>query len=271
MGDSVPGPMCVERQYTPVDEGTLTRSLMTPSRPAGLDPSATTNEDLRVLLHQLEVQAAQFGGRFIQDSRVRLKYLAEIKNYSNEILKAVNEGRITVYEGHLMAHEMRGTILEASRLRNTDIGRAYSESLKRRNPRLAELYTKYAKELHKKPFEALSYTERNQVKLEIIESAGRDRPRPTRTAGRLGALGKGLWVLTIGIAVYNISTAEDKVEATAREGAVLGGGIVGGAAAGASAGLVCGPGAVVCSSVLVLAGGALGALGMDYMFDWVWE
>ena len=57
----------------------------------------------------------------------------------------------------------------------------------------------------------------------------------------------------------------------AREGATAGGGVLGGMAAGAATGLVCGPGAVVCSSVLVIAGGALGALGMSYVFDWVWE
>lgn len=226
---------------------------------------------LRENLSQLEVQANQFAIRFIQDSNVRLNYLAEIKTYSDRMLAAVRNGEISVHEAHLEAHNMRNTILESSRLKSSDIGRAYAEGLKKQGRTLQELYAKYAKELFEKNFEQLDDAQRNMVKLKIIEKAGSDQLKPTRTASRFGRLGKGLWVLTIGIAVYNVATAEDKTKATAHEVATLGGGVLGGAAAGAAAGLVCGPGFVVCSSVLVIAGGALGALGMDYVFDWVWE
>ncbi|BBA32787.1 uncharacterized protein sS8_0822 [Methylocaldum marinum] len=76
-------------------------------------------------------------------------------------------------------------------------------------------------------------------------------------------------VVTIGVAVYNIALAEEKAKATAREGVIIGGGLAGGAAGGAVAGLVCGPGAPVCVTVGVFVGGALGALGADFMFGWI--
>lgn len=87
-------------------------------------------------------------------------------------------------------------------------------------------------------------------------------------ATRYSNLGRGLLVVTIGVAVYNIATAEDKIKATGREGVIVGGGFAGGAAGGAMAGLACGPGAPVCVTVGVFVGGALGALGADLAFGW---
>lgn len=81
-------------------------------------------------------------------------------------------------------------------------------------------------------------------------------------------LGRGLLVATIGVAIYNIAIAEDMVTATAREGVIIGGGFAEGAAGGAVAGLTCGPGALVCVTIGVFVGGALGALGADFTFGW---
>jgi hypothetical protein len=88
-------------------------------------------------------------------------------------------------------------------------------------------------------------------------------------ARRFSKLGQGFLVVTIGVAVYNIALAEDKVKATAREGVIIGGGFAGGAAGGAVAGLACGPGAPICITVGVFVGGALGALGADCTFGWL--
>lgn len=272
MNSQIPGPAGVATAPACIDHGTLARTGMTPPAPTGLAThGAGDDERLTEALRQLEVQAANFGTRFIQDSRVRRQYIAESRRFSAELLASVRRGEISVQQAHLIAHEMRGTLLEASRLKTSDIGRAYAQGLKAANPGLDALYAKYARELYRQPFETLEYAQRNDVKLKIIESAGRNRPGPTRIAGRLGTLGRGLWVLTLGIAVYNVAAAEDRTEAVAHEGATLGGGMAGAAAAGAAAGLACGPGAVVCSSVLVIAGGALGALGMSHVFDWIWE
>lgn len=228
-------------------------------------------EFLRKSLVALEVEANLFAFRFINDSKIRLHYLAEIKHYSNEALADVYAGLLSVEEAHLDVHRTRGTILEASRLSTSEVGRAWAESKKIGNKPLEVLHQEHATDLFKKPYETLDQAQRNKVQLEIIKSAGHDRPAATRTASRFGKLGVGLWVLTLGIAVYNVVTAENKPKAIAREGAMLAGGVLGGAATGAATGLVCGLGAPVCSGILVIAGGALGALGMEHVFDWVWD
>nr|MDC2855380.1 hypothetical protein [Ningiella sp. W23] len=110
--------------------------------------------------------------------------------------------------------------------------------------------------------------QKNQVYLEIIESSGRPRPAVNSAAQKYTKLGRGLLLVTLGVAVYNIAVADDKAKATAREGVVIGGGFAGGAAGGVLAGLACGPGAPVCVTVGVFVGGALGALGADVSFGW---
>jgi hypothetical protein len=79
--------------------------------------------------------------------------------------------------------------------------------------------------------------------------------------------GRGLLVLAVGISVYNIATAQDKVDAAGRESAVTGASIAGGMAGGALAGLACGPGAPVCVTLGAFIGGAAAAMGVDYLWS----
>ena len=71
--------------------------------------------------------------------------------------------------------------------------------------------------------------------------------------------GKVLMVVGVAVSVAEVVTA--KPEERGRTGASAAGGFVGGLALGAAAGLVCGPGAPVCSVVLGLGLGILGSLG----------
>lgn len=105
--------------------------------------------------------------------------------------------------------------------------------------------------------------------MEIIESAGRARPSVNNLANKYSKLGRGLLVVTLGVAVYNITLADNKTRAMAREGAIIGGGFAGAAAGGGAAGLTCGPAAPVCVTLGVFVGGALGALGTDLTFGWL--
>lgn len=141
--------------------------------------------------------------------------------------------------------------------------------LKKTGLTFTELTEKYAQNKFRTSFKNLSVVNQNQVYLEIINSSGRPRPSMNAAASRYSKLGRGLLVVTVGIAIYNITVAEDKVRATAREGVILGGGFAGGAAGGAAAGLACGPGAPLCVTVGVFIGGALGALGSDFTFGWL--
>lgn len=225
-----------------------------------------TDNTLDTSLSLLEAEAFNFAVRNIQDANVRKSYMRQTQQMSMQYRSLVKSGALSASEAASQVQVLRNEIMEAHRLKSSDIGKAKAISLKTNGLSLNELCEKYAKKMFNKPYSYLTETQKNKVYLEIIESSGRSRPSVNAAAGRLHNVGRGLLVLTVGIAVYNIATAEDKAKATAREGVVLGGGFAGGAAGGAAAGLVCGPGAPVCVTIGVFIGGALGALGADFAF-----
>ena len=219
-------------------------------------------------LSQMESAALNFAHRFINDGKVRMSYINQTRKLTQEYRAKVSSGVLTAEEAAKQVQGMRNKILEAQRLRTSDVGKAIAVKLKKTGLTLSELTDKYAKSMFGKSFSNLSVANQNSVYLEIIESSGRPRPSMNAAASKYSKLGRGLLVVTIGVAVYNIAVAEDKVTATAREGLVIGGGFAGGAAGGAVAGLTCGPGAPVCVTIGVFVGGALGALGADFTFGW---
>ena len=230
---------------------------------------ADSKTELDRALELLRVEALNFGNRFIRDAQVRSGYLAETERLAREIRVEVAAGRITPSEGAAIANATRNDIMEAARLRSSDLGRAQAEALKKTGKTLPELQELYAKKLFGRSFDNLAQSQKNRVFLEIIDASGRPRPQVNAKVARLGKLGRGLFVLSIGISIYNVATAEDKADATAREGVGFAGGALGGAAGGGAAGLICGPGAPVCVTIGVFVGGALGALGADISYDWL--
>lgn len=220
-------------------------------------------------LSQLESAAFNFAHRFINDGRVRMSYIKQTQQLSAEFRSLVANGQMTPEMAANQVQQIRNEILEAQRLRTSDIGRAKAINLKSTGLTMETLVEKYAFEKFKKPFTALSAQQQSKVYLEIIESSGRPRPAVNASAAKYTKLGRGLLVVTLGVAIYNVSVADNKTKAVAREGVVITGGFAGGAAGGALAGLACGPGAPVCVTVGVFVGGALGALGADYSFGWL--
>lgn len=219
-------------------------------------------------LSQMESAALNFAHRFINDGKVRMSYINQTRKLAQEYRSKVRSGVITAGEAANQVQGIRNQILEAQRLRTSDLGKAIAIKLKKTGLTLPELTEKYARNKFGTSFANLSPGNQNRVYLEIIDSSGRPRPSMNAAATRYSNLGRGLLVVTIGVAVYNIATAEDKIKATGREGVIVGGGFAGGAAGGAMAGLACGPGAPVCVTVGVFVGGALGALGADLAFGW---
>jgi hypothetical protein len=71
--------------------------------------------------------------------------------------------------------------------------------------------------------------------------------------------GKVLLVVGVAMDIHEVATAPP--EQRTRTAVGVGGGFLGGLALGAAAGLVCGPGAPVCSTVLGIGFGILGAFG----------
>lgn len=219
-------------------------------------------------LSQMESVALNFAQRFINDGNVRSSYIAQTRRLAQEYRAKVDSGMISTGVAAREVQEIRNKILEAQRLKTSDIGRARAIGLKKTGLMLNDLTEKYAQSKFGVSFNRLSVANQNRVYLEVIESAGRSRPAMNAAATRYSKLGRGLIVVTLGVAVYNIAVAEDKTKATSREGVIIGGGVAGGAAGGAVAGLACGPGAPVCATVGVVLGGALGALGADFTFGW---
>lgn len=220
-------------------------------------------------LSLLESETLNFATRFIKDAKVRANYIQQTQRLSREYRAMVAAGTVPPEAAAQQVHALRNQILAAQRLQSSDIGLAKAVGLKKEGLTLLELTEKYARSRFGVAFESLPEASRNQVYLEIIESAGRARPGVNVAATRLGRLGRGLVIVSIGVAVYNVAEAKDKPRAIAREGVVFGGGFAGGAAGGALAGLACGPGAPVCVTIGVFIGGALGAMGADVAFGWV--
>lgn len=219
-------------------------------------------------LSQMESTALNFAYRFINDGKVRMSYINQSRKLSSEYRAKVSSGTIGVDEAAKQVQTIRNQILEAQRIRTSDVGRALAIKLKKTGLTLSELTEKYAQSKFGKSFEKLPIKHQNSVYLEIIESSGRPRPSMNVAASRYSKLGRGLLVVTFGAAIYNVTVSENKTKAIAREGFIMGGGFSGGAAGGALAGFACGPGAPACVTIGVFIGGALGALGADSTFGW---
>src|SRR5206468_3155917 len=144
-----------------------------------------------------ESSAVDFGQRFIKDARVRENYVAQAKRVSEEILEEVHSGRISAQAGAQKAVGMRNGLLDASRLNNSDIGRAISEAEKATGKAIEELMEKYAGEKFGQEFAQLGAAEQDVVFIEIVRAAGRPSPRFTKLAAIGGKAGKGLLVVSL--------------------------------------------------------------------------
>jgi hypothetical protein len=222
-------------------------------------------------LQQLRDQFVDFGARFIQDSDVRADYVAKAQKYADEILDKVKRGELTPEQGAAEAQSMRNGLLDAARLKSSDIGKAAAELEKATGKTMEELLAKYSKQLFGREFAELATTEQDVVFVTIIKAAGRPNPRYTLLASRLGKAGKGLLIVSIAFSVYNIAESDRPGREAVKETASTGMGFLGSLAGGAAAGLVCGPGAPICSGVGVLVGGLVFALGTDLAFEHFWE
>lgn len=219
---------------------------------------------------ELEITAANFAQRFISDEKIRQQYTESIRKFSDELQNKVKLNHISPQHAALQAQNMRNTIMDSFRGKTSDIGLAIARFLKKEGKTLLLLELKYSQELYKLDFSKLSIDQRNDVWRKIIAKAGETQVHASNGAKWLGRAGKGLFVLTIVIAVYHIAVAEDKVRATANEGVAIGGGIAGSAALGA-VGLLCGPAAIACVPLGIFVGGILGAFGADFVFDELWQ
>lgn len=221
-------------------------------------------------LAQLEITAAAFAKHFIPDAKIRKEYLEQTKRHATELQKKVARQQLSPQRAAQQAQSLRNTIMEAQRAKTSSVGLSIAKFMKKEGKSLIELEAKYAENLFGKAFQALEPNQKNEVWRLIVQKAGEPQVRASNGAKWMGRAGRGLFILTVAIAVYHIATAEDKVRAAANEGAAIGGGLAGATALGA-AGLVCGPAAIACVPIGVFIGGVLGAMGADWAFDQIWR
>lgn len=264
MADAGNGPVGLKSNRPAIDAGTLAVTA-TPS------PSANSDEGrdaFDVAIDMLRAEVANAGAIGAVDGAARAKYDTLARQYRSETQALVRAGKLTWREAAEQAHGLRNEVMAAIRRRSTPVGRAFAEWLKREGRTLNELIGRKTLQLFGEhaDFNALSALQKDRVYAAIVESAGKSDPAVTATMRRVSRAGRGLLLLSVGISVYTIATADNKTEAAKREGAVTGAGIVGGIAGGAVAGLACGPGAPVCVTIGAFVGGALAALGVDLLW-----
>lgn len=265
-GASGRGPTGTTTNQPTVDGGTLILTASPQPGHLGRDDDrrafATT-----VDLLQVELANAGFVGAI--DGAARAHYDRLLREFRDEIRARVKDGRLTWRQAAEEAHGLRDEVMQLIRRRSTPLGRALAEWLKAEGPTLNKLIAKKTIELfgEEADFTRLTLDQQNRVHAALVESAGKSNPRVTARMRTVSRAGRGLLFLSLGISVYTIATADDKVEAATHEGAVTGAGIAGGMAGGALSGLMCGPGAPVCVTIGAFVGGAAAAIGVDFFWS----
>lgn len=220
------------------------------------------------VINAFQGEVALFSARLSIDPRLRLEYSRRIKEMANDYRGRANAGLISWEQAAIEANDTRNLIMEMVRTRSTPLGKSLAEKMKVKGKTLNELIAKKTIELYgpKANFNTLSDAEKNRVYAAIVESAGRSSAKVDLRMQKLSMAGKGLIILSVAIALYEVYTAEDKIAESSRQIAIVSSGIAGGWAAGALAGLMCGPGAPACVLIGGFVGGALAAWEMGLVW-----
>jgi len=218
----------------------------------------------------LKAEILNVGTHLAWDATARNLYVNEIRKTAEELIRQVESGgkiageKATWAKAAAEAHKLRNDTVDIMRDKSSPVGRAYAQRLKPEGKKLTILIAeKVAEKYPGARFEHLSTAQRNNVYAAVVKSSGKSRQKVTNAMRRWSGIGRGLIILSVAISVYNVTVAEDKTQAIAREASIAGAGIAGGIGGGALAGLACGPGAPICVTVGMFVGGALAAFGIS--------
>lgn len=217
-------------------------------------------------IRALEAQIANAAAHLTIDAAARRVYETEIKAMASALRAEVASGKLTWAQAAKQAQEARNIIMEVLRGRSTPVGRAIAEKIKLEGRTLNELIARKAQSLYGNDvlFDRLSPQQQNKVYAEIVKSAGKANPKIS--ASKLSIAAKSLIFVTLALSVYNVTTADDKVDAVKKEVVITGASIGGGIGGGMVAGLACGPASPFCVTIGAFVGGALAAFGVDYFW-----
>ena len=168
-----------------LENGTFSKSSYTLKTATGTTNQAESNRvsvkvknELEIALENLHATALYFGNNFLaHDSHLRGIYVRETKKMSERYLQLVKEGKMTVKEAATEATNLRNEILEATRKRNSPVGRAIAEKEKLLTKTLNEFMEYYAlQEKNPKLFDELKSKGRSTIDNYVKASAKQGNP-----------------------------------------------------------------------------------------------
>lgn len=222
---------------------------------------------LRPARDALEAAGAHFSVNAIKDASTRARYVEGIQRISRMVQEEVTAGRMTAAHGAEFCQAMRNQIMVETRKVTSAQALPFAQVKKADGLAMDALLDRYAQRLFNKPFRLLGEAEKDRAYYAVIESAGRSNVRVTIGTARIRTAGKVGILLTATLAGYAIVTANDRMTEAARQGTVVGGGMLGGALAGLAISSICGPGAPFCAIAVLLIGSTSGAIVSDAAFD----
>lgn len=221
------------------------------------------NPQVEEALRLLESTAINFAYQGINIAEVRQEYIRYAQEARDSLSAAYRSGEMSAKAAAEAAHGMRNKLIELQRTRSAAIGRAYAVQMKARFPSLSDILEKLSNRHYGKAFDQLDNVEQTRVYMETVKSAGRPNAVENARAAKAGAAGRALFLIGIGIAIYNIANARDPAWQTGREVSSIAGGLGGSIAAGALAGVWFGPVGVAIGAFV---GGVAGALLADQAY-----
>lgn len=252
--DTMDGRLEAETLALIAKESDQLKTKLVQSRKQKLDMALTGIEGMA---SRIAVEASSF-------EKVRSWYVKGVAKKISAIKEMANTGKIGFLDAELRAHSIRGEVMDDARKKATTFGKKIAKDLKAKNVNISDLQSKYLdKYFNGKQLNELSSKEREQLSKIIIEAAGRPNATVSAQAKIVGNIGRGFWLLTFAMAVYQIAEAENKLEETGRQTSIIGGAIAGGAA-GAKAGVAFGPWGIAAGALI---GSIFAALGAEYLYD----
>lgn len=222
---------------------------------------------LEAAIVEFEAVAAKFAADAIKDSKTRERYMAHIKEVSDETRKQVDGGHITVKDGAIYINQLRDKLFVEYRRYTSAIGVAGAEKIKLSSRGFDYYLDKYAQRQFVKPFSQLTELERSKVYYAVIEAAGRPNDDVNASIRKMRVMAKVAILVTSLFAIGAIINADDKVKEAARQGSIIAGSMLGGGIAGLLVSFMCGPAEPVCAAILVYIGTSAGAITGEMVND----
>ena len=256
-------------------------------------------EEERMLLSD----ALLYSIRFIKDGKLRQKYNMNVKHAVEEVRRnyLFNANNVDEFiqrynncNGHLPSEiwnkspfevieessknvqSARNAIMNSIRAQTSPTSLALAKAIKREGKTFDELLDKYTHELYKgSKFSELDMDKKSRVYMKVIERAGLPSSNFNLLSRFFSWTFKGIIVATYANAIYNIYTADDKIDELEHQGSILAGAEAGMRFGGGlmpevcvPAGFAAGVGYFVCVAAGVFVSSMVGAFLGSRAYRW---